>query len=281
MRRGRRVAITEFNVEFVDLQFQNPFGHPTMIDSPSAPTRSADAAGPARREPSGVDQGGKSAMSTGNQINLSQALQNVFEQYLRDNGLIIVPQKAVTACAGYTKLKPRPSMSSSWSLFLKPVTTETGVVLRTHTVAALGLGVATCGASALASAEAEIMRETDADVVMAVKLRVGTYHGKAALEPNSVIRWTAAANPIVLTAQKALVSDADVTDASRVLPFAGRIEPVDHDQFVRRLEEMLPVFIGLAFPSLQGRRGPCRPLRPGDRQYVAVTRGRNFDHGHR
>ena len=36
---GRRVAITEFSVEFVDVQFENPFGHPTMIKSSSAATR--------------------------------------------------------------------------------------------------------------------------------------------------------------------------------------------------------------------------------------------------
>ena len=140
------------------------------------------------------------------------------------------------------------------------MSTDTGVVLRTHTVAAPGLGVATCGAAAMASAEAEIKRETGADVVMAVKLRVGTYHKKAALEQNSIIRWTAANSPIILTAQKALVSDADVTDASRLIPVAGRIEPVHHDQFVRQLEEMLPAFIGLAFPSLQGRVGHDDPF---------------------
>ena len=118
-------------------------------------------------------------MSTGDQINLSQVLQNVFQQYLRDNGLIIVPQQAVTACAGYAKLKPNPSVRSSWAPFLKPVSTDTGVVLSNPHRAGTRPGVATCGAAALASAEEEIMRETDADVVMAVKLRVGTDHRKA------------------------------------------------------------------------------------------------------
>ena len=179
---------------------------------------------------------------------------------MRENGLIIVPQTDVTASAGYANLKPRPSVSSSWAQFLKPVTTDTGVVLRTHTVAAPGLGVATCGTAALASAESEIKRETDADVVMAVKLRVGTYHQKAALEQNSSIRWTAADRSITLTAQKSLVSESNVTDASRFIPFAGRIEPVHQEQFVRQLEAMLPAFIGLAFPSLPGKMGHDDPF---------------------
>ncbi len=259
LTKGRRIAITEFSVEFVDVQFRNPFGHPTLIKSSRAPMPTPTMPDQPGMELSGVGTR-MTPMSMADQINASQALHDIFEQHLRENGLIIVPQKAVTACAGYAKLKARPSVSSSWALFLKPESTDTGVVLRTHTVAAPGLGVATCGAAALASAEAEIKRETDADVVMAVKLRVGTYQNKAALEQNSIIRWTAANSSIILTAQKALVSDADVTEASRFEPVAGRIEPVHQDQVVRQLEGMLPAFIGLAFPSLQGRSGRDDPF---------------------
>ena len=259
LTKGRSVAITEFSVEFVDMQLENPFGHPLMIKSVPA-----HVSAPAAPVQPGMESRGAGtrpmAMSKADQISMSQALYNVFERNLRESGLMIVPQKAVTASAGYAKLKPRPSVSSSWALFLSPPSTETGVVFRTHTVAAPGLGVATCGAAAMASAEAEIKRETDADVVMAVKLRVGTYHRKAALEQYSVIRWTAVKSPIILTAQKALVSDADVTNAPRFLHFVGQIEPVDRDQFVRQLEEMLPVFIGLAFPSLQDRVGHDDPF---------------------
>jgi hypothetical protein len=140
------------------------------------------------------------------------------------------------------------------------VTTDTGVVFRTHTMAAPGLGVATCGSAALASAEREIKRETDADVVMAVKLRVGTAYQKAALEQYSSIRWTTADRSITLTAQKALVSESNVTDASRFIPFFRRTEPVHQEQFVRQLEAMLPAFIGQAFPSLPGKTGHDDPF---------------------
>ena len=225
---GRRVAITEFSVEFVDVQFQNPFGHPTMINSSPA---QVPCAGPAwhraerrwHEANADVDRPIKSRCRRP----FVTSSNDICEKY----GLIIVPQTDVTASAGYAKLKPRPSVSSSWAHFLKPVTTDTGVVLRTHTVAAPGLGVATCGSAALASAESEIKRETGADVVMAVKLRVGTYHQKAALEQNSSIRWTAANSSITLTAQKSLVSDSDVTDASRLITCrlanrAGPHEPI-------------------------------------------------------
>lgn len=263
LTRGRRVAITEFSVEFVDLQFQNLFGHPTTIKSSPAETPALTLPVQIGMELSGIGMT-LTPISKADQIHTSQALRDVFERVLRASGLIIVPQQAVTASAGYARLKPRPSVSSSWAIFLNPVPTDTGIVLRTHTVAAPGLGVATCGAAAMASAEAEIKRETDADVVMAVKLRVGTYHKKAALEQNSVIRWTAANRSITLTAQKALVSDADVTDAPRFFPVAGRIEPVQQDQFVGQLEEMLPAFIGLAFPTLQARVGRDDPFARGN-----------------
>jgi hypothetical protein len=252
---GRRVAITEFSVEFVDVQFQNPFGHPAMINSASAPAPTVQP---------GTDLGSfhttQTPTSMADQIQISQALRDVFERHLRENGLLIVPQTDVTASPGYANLKPRPSVSSPWGQFLKPVTTDTGVVLRTHTVAAPGLGVATCGWAALAAAESKIKRETGADVVMAVKLRVGTYHQKAALEQDSSIRWTAADRSITLTAQKGLVSESTVTDASHFIPYAGRIEPVRQEQFVRQLEAMLPAFIGLAFPSLPGKMGHDDPF---------------------
>jgi hypothetical protein len=252
---GRRVAITEFSVEFVDVQSQNPFGHPTMVNSSSAPTVPVQPG----TDPSSA-RTKQTPTSMADQIQISQALRDAFERHLRENGLLIVPQTDVTASAGYANLKPRPSVSSSWVQFLKPVTTDTGVVLRTHTVAAPGLGVATCGSAALASAESEIKRETGADVVMAVKLRVGTYHQKASLEQNSSIRWTAADRSITLTAQKSLVSESNVTDASRLIPFAVRSEPVHQEQFVRQLEAMLPAFIGLAFPSLPRKMGHDDPF---------------------
>jgi hypothetical protein len=95
---------------------------------------------------------------------------------------------------------------------------------------------------------------------MAVKLRVGSYHQKAALEQNSSIRWTARGRSITVTAQKALVSKSDVTTASHLIPFAGRTEPVRQEEFVRQLEAMLPAFIGLAFPSLPGKMGHDDPF---------------------
>ena len=132
---GRRVAITEFSVEFVDVQFQNPFGHPTMIMNSSAPTWPGQ---PGTEQ--SVPRTQQAPMSPVDQIQIAQALRDVFERYLQENGLIIVPRADVTACAAYANLQPRPSVSSSWAQLLTPMATDTGVVLRSHTVASAGLG---------------------------------------------------------------------------------------------------------------------------------------------
>jgi hypothetical protein len=245
---ARRVAITEFIVEFVDVQIENPFGHPTTIKSSSAPTRAVEPG----TQGSGA-QAQQSPMSTASQIQISTALRDVFERHLRQNGLIIVPQPDDTSSARHANLKPRPLVSSPWAPFLKPVTSDTGITLRMHTVAAPGAGVATSGRAVLAATGTEVKRETEADVAMAVKLRVGIFDQRAALEQNSSIRLMTADRSIILTAQKSLVSESNVTDDSRLIRFAGRIERAHEEQFACQLEAILPEFIGLAFPSLPGK----------------------------
>jgi hypothetical protein len=249
---GRRIAITEFAVEFVNVQFQKPFGRQPMFKPPFIPIPSPmllvhlgfELSGIARRQ---------TPMPDDDQQATSEALYSAFEHYLQERGMVVIPRKTVAASTSYAKLKTRPSVNSSPALFLNPVASDTGIAMRTHTVSAPGLGIITCGAADLADAEARISGETGADVVMAVRLRVGTYRKKAALEQNSVIRLRAATGQTTFTARHSLLSDGEVTDSSRFIPVAGRVEPVVQDEFVRELEKVLPTFIGLAFPSLHAR----------------------------
>ena len=249
---GRRVAISEFAVEFVGVQFQKPFGHQPMIKPPLIPIPS-----PMLPVHLGMEVGGVgrrvTPMPEDDQLATSEALYAAFERYLSECGLVVVPREAIVASAARAKFKSQPAVNSSLSRFLNLVSTDTGVVMRTHTVAARGLGVATCGAAELAAAESQIKAETHADVLLAVRLRVGTYHKKAALEQQSVIRQLAATGSIILTSRKSLLSDGEVTDESHFRPVVGRIEPVHQGQFVHELEEVLPTFVGLAFPSLRNK----------------------------
>jgi hypothetical protein len=206
---GRRIAITEFAVEFVNVQFQKPFGRQPMFKAPIIPVPSLmllvhlgfELSGIARRQ---------TPMPEDDQQATSEALYAAFEQYLRERGMVVIPRKAVAASPSYAKLKSRPSVNSSPALFLNPVLSDTGIAMRTEMVSAPGLGITTCGAADLADAEARISGETGADVVMAVRLRVGTYRKKAALEQNSVIRLKAATGQTTFTARHSLLSDGEV-----------------------------------------------------------------------
>ncbi len=260
LSRGCRVAITEFSVEFVDTRVPNPFAGPVTIRSLSA--RVFEPARPVAPGTAPGDVGAiPTAIAASNEIETARALCEGFEKCLRDNSLIVIPHETVTACASYARLHPAPSVKSSWATpFLRTVATDTGIVFRTHTVAAPGLGVATCSATALASAEAQIRRDTNADIVMQVNLRVGTYHGSAAMEQNSTIRWTSTNGQIVLTAQKSLVSNADAAPPSPLITEYDEPEPMEHSQFVGQLEAILPTFIGLAFPSMPKWAGDGDPF---------------------
>jgi hypothetical protein len=55
---GRRIAITEFSVDFVDVRLEDPSGHPAKSDSSSAPTR------PVHPERSAGDGSPKTNIST-------------------------------------------------------------------------------------------------------------------------------------------------------------------------------------------------------------------------
>jgi hypothetical protein len=99
---------------------------------------------------------------------------------------------------------------------------------------------------ARAAAEEQILRETRADVALAVRLRVGTFRGQPALEHRSVIRLTTCEGSTTLQACQSLVSDLVVTETSCYRPVVGRIEPVDTGMFSSELTAMLPRFIAPA-----------------------------------
>ena len=95
---------------------------------------------------------------------------------------------------------------------------------------------------------------------MAVKLRVGIYHKKAASnKQRHPVDGGKPSDPLD-GSKGAACRNTDVTDGSRLMSVARPIELLHQDQFVRQLEGMLPVFIGLAFPSLESRAGHGDPF---------------------
>jgi hypothetical protein len=241
LSRGRRVVVTEFDVEFVDLQFQPPFPRQRMLGpfliSPHPLKTALLVFGLGRRY---------MPMAEEPQQALASDLYTGLLQDLHSRGLELVPQDVLRASPAYVESRKESVVRSPRLMILNVVGSDTGTVMRTRTVAAPGLCVAEGSPRDLAAAEARILQETRADVALAVRLRVGTFRKHPALEHRSVIRLTTCEGSTTLRACHSLVSDLVVAETSNFRPFVGRIEPVDPGGFSGELTAMLPKFIALA-----------------------------------
>jgi hypothetical protein len=263
--KGRRVVVTEFDVEFVDYQFQLPIPRQPMFKGPMISINPAHMAinviGLGRRYTQLAEEQHQA---------LASDLSNAFLEDLRRRGLELVSQDDLHASPAYAELRKSSMVRSSPLMVLNMLGSDTGIVMHTRTVAAPGLcvlqgslggamglpGFLDSRASGLCAlrgsvpartaAEVRILQETRADVALAVRLRVGTFRDKPALEHRSVLRLTTCEGSTTLRACHSLVSDLVVTDASRFRPIVGRIVPVDPGMFSSELTAMLPKFIALA-----------------------------------
>ncbi len=258
---GRRVVVTEFDVEFVSYQFQACKRQQLIIDPKVHPL---ELIGMGRRY---------TPMTEEDQQALASELYGAFLQDLRRRGLELVSQDDLHASPGYAELPKESVVRSSPLMFLNMLGSDTGTVLQTRTVAAPGLsilqgslggsmrapgflecrapglGVLQGGPQARTAAEARILQETRADVALAVRLRVGTFREQPALEHRSVVRLTTPEGSTTLRACHSLVSDLAVIDTPRFRPIVGRIEPVESGPFSGELTAMLPRFIGPALAA--------------------------------
>jgi hypothetical protein len=239
--RGRRVVVTEFDVEFVDVQFQPPLPQQRMFGplllSPHPAALALQVVGFGRKY---------TQLAEEQQQALASDLYQAFLQDLHSRGLEVVSQDVLHASPAYGESHRNPVVRSSPLMFLNMVGSDTGTVWRTRTVAAPGLCVPQGSPHARAAAEVRILQETRADVALAVRLRVGLFREKPALEHRSVLRLTTCEGSTTLRACHSLVSDLVVTDTANFRPIVGRIEPVDSGMFSSELTAMLPQFIALA-----------------------------------
>ncbi len=240
LSRGRRVVVTEFDVEFVDVQFQPPARHqpiykPVVTLSPVH--LGLELIGLWRR---------CSVLAEEQQQVLASQLYDVFLRDLRQRGLNLVSQDDLLATPGYAELRKMSVVKSSPLMFINALGSDTGVPYHTRTIAAPGLSVQQGTSCDRETADTRILQETRADVAVAVKLRVGTFRERPALEHRSVIRLTTCEGSTKLRACHSLVSDLVVVDTTRFRPIVGRIEPIDPAMFSSELTAMLPKFIALA-----------------------------------
>jgi len=159
----------------------------------------------------------------------------------------VIPQEALVASPAYGSIAKQPKVKSSRLMVLNPVGIDTGVVLRTRTVTAPGLGVWQAEECEEEAARLRILQETGADVGLAVRLRVGLYRGKPALEQRSSICITTRQGTTVLRARHSLMSDLIAAERAQFKPLLGRVQIVDPNAFSAELAGMLTRFVNLAF----------------------------------
>ena len=241
LSKGRRVVVTEFNVEFVDYQLQLPMPRQIRFKGPPISLNPFHMAvkliGIGRRY-SRLDQDRQQA--------LALELHTAFLQDLRRRGLVLVTPDELQASPAYADLRKKAVVGTSPLMLMNIVGNDTGVALHMRTTAAPGLCVLRVGPHARAEAESRILQETRADVALAVRLRVGTFREQPALERRSVMRLTTCGGSTTLRACHSLVSDVAVIEDARLRPFVGRVESIAPGTFSGELTAMLPRFIALA-----------------------------------
>lgn len=250
LRHCQRAVVTEFAVELVDLQSVGPLERQMAVNPPPmifGPLVSIDGLvfiGSLSVNILGLGRNNLQ-LSDDKHLALAGALFSAYEGDLLRRGLAIVPTNVLLAAPSYPKLKAQSTVHSSVLQLLNPLGSDTGVVLRTRMSGAPNLGVVTCGVFERTAAEEKLLHETGADVSIAIRLRVGSFHKKAALEQGSTIRLTTADGATVFTAKRSILSDNDVIGEPRFKIFTGHVEPVQSDDFARELSAMLPKFLDL------------------------------------
>ena len=270
LAKGRRVVVTEFDVELVDLQFQPALERQPMFRLPIQvlPLTSLVIPGaalvvipatPLVVLPAAALQviglGRKNTqMPEEQQEALASELYAAFLKDLRKRRLEPVGDSELLASPAYRELRKKPFVKSSPLMVFNPLGSDIGRVLHTRTFAAPGLGVLQGTTRSREAAQRKILEETHADIALAVKLRVGTFLRKPALEHRSTIRLTTLDGSTTLWASRSLVSDVEAAETARFRPIVGRNEPIEFDVFARELTAMLPKFITLALEAPSVRK---------------------------
>jgi hypothetical protein len=275
---GRRVIVTEFGVELIDLQAQGPFKQqmavnpPPLITGPITPLElvafgagvCANVAGLGRKH---------SQLAEDQQRSLAKSLLLATEADFNRRGLTLLSLASLNNNKSYADLKPEQTVKSSLWLLINVKGSDTGTVLRTHTVAAPGAGLVTTKTSARLAAEQRVLRDSGADIALGMRLRVGVFHKKAALEEGSVVRLVTRDGETEFKAQHSILSDEDTIESSKFKLFIGEVEPLASEDFSRACVTMLPKFLDLAY------RMPTP--EPGTVNLAAGTVGQPYGQGNR
>ncbi len=101
----------------------------------------------------------------------------------------------------------------------------------------------------LGAAESAIRTELQADVSLRLRLRVGVYKGRAALERGSVLHITDNESRHRVVAQRSVISDRIVATHDDYEIISGRAQLVNWESFTDAIQIITPMYLSEALPD--------------------------------
>lgn len=240
-KRGFKVAITEFSVEFVTNK---------MIKGIPGGAAKVDIA---TLTPIGA---GLSILGIGRRIaeyepdlfeELPGELYKSLVRILEREGIQVFPMRFVVDSDAYKKYLTVNEDKSSFFKRFTIVGSDTGRIRQTVTYPVKGLGVIT-GAEGgdVIDIDAELTKEIGADYVVRCRFRVGVHDGKASIERGSVINITGKDVLGYMESGRSIISDQGVLKNEGFLPIRGNKYEVHSGKYKLAMNSLFPRYVRIA-----------------------------------
>ena len=244
--RVKRIAITEFAVEFVTVRSRGPFDSQLAVKIPPW-----DPIG-AALELVGIGRA-ETPFEQENRITLTAALFDQLTNRLQSLGYTVLPQsnlRGEPAFEALTRDHPEGESADSSPLdYVRLLSTDVGVINASCAQPAPGTRLANQDQSPEDRRKAELLllQKTGADATLSVHLLVGCYSSRAAIEQGSRVRvMRVEGREITMTSQRSLLSEKKVRAPGHFMPVVGMVEPVKADVFNREVKALLQPYLANA-----------------------------------
>ncbi len=240
-KRGLKVAIIEFSVEFVTVKMLKGIpGGAAKIDITAVTPIGAGLSllGIGKRvaeyEPDLLEQ-------------LPGQLYKSFVSVLTREGVQVYPTRFVVDSDAYKKFLTVDKDESSFFQRFNIVGSDTGRIRASVTYPMEGLGViAGAEGGDVIDVDAELMKELGADYVIRARFRVGVHEGAASIERGSVVTVTEKDVLGSLESGRSIFSDQSVLRNEGFLPIRGNKYEVHTRKYELAMKSLFPRYVRIA-----------------------------------
>jgi len=237
-KRGLKVAIAEFSVEFVTIKMLKGIpGGAAKVDIASL-------------TPIGA---GLSLLGIGKRVaeyetdlleQLPGQLYKSFVSVFKGEGIQVYPNRFVVESDAYKKFLTVDKDESSFFQRFSIVGSDTGRIRASVTHPAEGLGVIT-GAEGgdVINVDAELMKELGADYVIRARFRVGVHEGAASIERGSIVAITGKNVLGSMESGRSIFSDQAVLRNEGFLPIRGNKYEVHTKKYELAMKSLFPRYV--------------------------------------